>query len=523
MVATFVRLKLAILTNRVRRALQRPERVALSVVLLGFFVVTRVLAEISTVDWILAAPDAVDDGAAVGVAIALTAASLWLVFPLLGGQRATLPIGPMIVLPLTARQIAVGLFVSGLFGIGLVLTLAAFVLFAAAYHDDAGALLIGVVAAVAVTVQVVVLGRMMATLAEVMRRARHPRLAALGGTLMVVVVGGITAIAALRALGNGTGGALWNVARWLPPSMIVRAAPEAAMGDGGVAVLLIAAGSVFTVVVWVLWVKLIDVRVQMGAPAAAGHRTRDDPFARFGRWEPTGRLGAIAAREQAMMWRSPALIASKVIYVGFFGGILAVFVASAAPDGYAPLAALALSYPLLVQRTNQVAARARGRWISVVTPGPRWADVAGYDLAYAPSEAGLIVATALVIAGVTDSWAIAAPAVVLGLSLWLIGQAIIHVIPYRLATPPSWDVTADDDASRPSLLQVATTSMAFILAILPPAIVIIFGVADDGLVSLWIVVPVVVSYGLALWAGTLWWTASWLERHEADLQAQLRA
>ncbi|MEO1056670.1 MAG: hypothetical protein AAFY28_07120, partial [Actinomycetota bacterium] len=471
---------------------------------------------------ILDAPDAADDGVAVAVALALTASSMWLVFSLLGGQRATLPVGPLIVLPLKPRQIALGLFVSGLFGLGLVLTLAAFVLFAAGYYDDAGALAIGLVAAVAATVQVVMLGRMMTTMSEVMRRTRHPRLAVLGGTAMVVVVGGFTAIAALRALGNGTGGALWDVAQWLPPSMIARAAPEAAMGDAGLAVLLIVVGSVFTIALWLLWVWLIGVRVQMGAPAAAGHRTRDDPFARFGRWEPAGRLGAIAAREQAMMWRSPAALAARVIYVGFFGGILAVFIVSAAPDGYAPLAALALAYPLLVQRTNQVAARARGRWISVVTPGPRWADVAGYDLAYAPSEAGLIVATALVLAGVTDSWEMAAPAVLLGLTLWAIGQAIIHVIPYRLATPPSWDITAEDDASRPSLLQVATTSMAFILAVLPVAVLIIYGVADDGIVSLWIVVPVSVLYGVGLYAVTLWWTASWLEHHEADLQAQLR-
>ncbi|MEM9516068.1 MAG: hypothetical protein AAGA42_14545 [Actinomycetota bacterium] len=522
MVATFVRLRLTILANRARTALERPERVALMGVLIAFYAVTRVFAEISTVDWILDAPDAADDGTAVAVSIGLILTASWLAFSVLGGQRATLPLGPMIVLPLTAPQIAVGLFVSGLFGFGLVLTLGLSGLFAAGYYDDLTALLCGALAAIALTAQVMVLGRMVSTLSEVIRRSRRPRLATLGMAVVVAIIGGFTAIASLRALGRGDGGVVWEIAQWLPPSMIARAAPEAAAGDTALAVLLIAAGSVLTVALWMLWVGVIAVRVRMGAPAAAGHHTTDDPFVRFGRRLPGGRLGAIAAREQAMMWRSPAALAGRVIYVGFFGVIFGVMIASAAPDGYAPLAVLALTYPLVIQRSNQIAARARGRWVAVVTPGPRWADVAGYDLAYAPSEGGVIVGAAVIIAGVTDSWEMAAPAALLGITMWLVGQALIHVVAYRLVVPPSWDITADDDASRPSFLQVGITSLALILALLPVIVLIIYGIADDGIVSLWIVVPVSLLYGVALWAATLWWTASWLQRHEADLQAQLR-
>lgn len=523
MAATFLRLKATILANRMREALARPQHLFVVAVLFVIFFGSRAASSANSVTWLFDVPEQPDLGEARTVAVALLLTAAWLVLPLLGSRRASLPVAPMVVLPLRPAQMAVGLFVSGLLGLGALVTAGVLGTWAAAFYDDATALAVAVVAALALTVQLLVLGRMVATVSEVIARTHRPRLFFVASTLVVALVGLLAFVAADRALGGeDTSGAIATIGAWVPPSMIARAAVEAASGDSAVGIGLIAAGSVFTVVSWALWVWLIGRRIEMGAPASVTHRVQGDPFARFARAEPQNRLGAIAARERAMLFRSPVALASMVIYVGLLGFILAALFASALPDGYAPLGALAFVFPLIVRRVNQVAARARSRWISVVTPGPRWADVAGYDVAVAPFDLTLIVGAVVVIAGVTDSWEIAFSGALLGIAVWLIGQATIHVTSFRLAVAPSWDATADDDASKPSLLQTMATGLLLMIALIPVIAVIVLAVVDDGVLALYVAVPSSLVYGAALYALTLWWTASWLDRHEAELQAQLR-
>lgn len=524
MVATFVRLKLAILANRMRQALRRPERVIVTVLVFVMFLGSRALADANSVVWLFNASSQPDSGADRAIATALVLAAGWAVLPMLASRRASVPIEPLVVLPLRPRQIVAGLWFSGLVGAGAAATAALLGVLSASYRNDGSALAVAILASLALLVQVTVLGRMMISIQELGARSRHPRRSAALITLAVVALGALAAGAAYVALRN-TGTERWYVhlVEWSPPGLLGRSYAEAVTGDTWIALAMIAGSSVVTAVLWATWVWVIARRLEAGAPSAVARAAAGDPFARFARRGPAGRLGAIAARERAMFFRSARVLSSTIVYVGAFGGILAALVASAAPDGYAPLAAMALAFPLTVRRVNQVSARARGRWLSVVSPGPRWADVAGFDLAFAPFDVGLIVGTAIVVSTVTDSWDLAAPAALLGVAVWLVGQAVVHVTSFLFVQPQSWDSPDDAEAASPNLVQTMTTMAAFFVGVIPVVGLVVLGVADGGTVSMLVVVPVSVAYGVVLWWVSLRWTASWLERNEADLQAQLRA
>ncbi|MGD9751582.1 MAG: hypothetical protein AB7W59_11370 [Acidimicrobiia bacterium] len=304
MIATFVRLKLRLLRNQLRRGRQQVAGlvVVLALGLLGAGAASLVVAAGR-------AEPAVFADLCVLFAALLSAA--WLVLPIAAsGIDTTLDVGRLALLPLRGRTHAAGLLAASLVGVGPLATLVVQLGFVAHGVGPLGIAMVG--AAVTVqTVQVALLGRVAtATLGAMLQRRRTRELAFSLGVLLTGSVGfGAQVLSSsVRGVSSDALGRWAQRAAWNPFGLAGRAAAVAIdggdAGGGGVGWVLPAGGlllgalaiAALSARLW--WLLVVRELTTTAAPAGPSARRRSRLRAR-------SPVGAVLARELRYLWRHP--------------------------------------------------------------------------------------------------------------------------------------------------------------------------------------------------------------------------
>ena len=114
----------------------------------------------------------------------------------------------------------------------------------------------------------------------------------------------------------------------------------AAAGQGQAGTALAALGGSLFVIglgVW-LWTAIISRAMLAQDSSTIRASGTGDPFARFARWLPGNRRGAVAALELRLLWREPARLPGVIISTLVFGGVFTIIAAALFDLGTAGMA-----------------------------------------------------------------------------------------------------------------------------------------------------------------------------------------
>lgn len=320
--AVFVRLKLSVIRNGVRRSAGRTAAWAIGVAFAMLYALGIGAGMIAL------------RGHDYAPAAALTAALVlglgWAVVPLFffGGDD-TLDPTRLVMLPLRPRPLVTALLTSSLVGVGPLFTLlvATWAVVAVAHGGPAAAF--AVVAVVLLLATCVALSRAVAAANTRLLTSRRGRdLALLSG--LFVAVGAQLANLGLSALSSGHGlrrvTAVTSVLRWIPPAPAVDAVRSASRGDYPLASLQVAYAGLFLAAVLRWWYRSLvrlmvspDFSTIQGAspdtkPGSAGSRSAGSAGARSAVPLPmallpprlvAGRTATVMDRQFRYLWRDP--------------------------------------------------------------------------------------------------------------------------------------------------------------------------------------------------------------------------
>lgn len=508
MVGLFVRLKLRLLANGLRTS---PGQF---IGLLVGLVWALLMASFGTFGLTLLRGQeqlAADVGVLVFTAIAVA----WMLFPLfVFGSDETLDPARLALFPLRRRTLVAGLLAASAVGVPALATL--LLLLGALVGLSAGPLsvLIGAVAVVLQLAMCIAASRALScALSGVLRSRRGRDLGILVGVLLVFGVQGINVAfqrvsfegaaspQALLALLDRVASAL----RWAPPGAAAQAISNAAGGRPLLAAgeLALAAAAVGLLLWW--WIAALsraltgyDASTQ-ATTAGRGRRVTGGVAAVL----PTGRVGAVAAKELRYLWREPQRKASLIgaialaILVGFaFGGGQAQSVLVLGPS----VAAIVLG----LQAANQFGLDGPALWLHVVaTASARDLrnDIAGKNLALTLVALPLLAAISVAVGVIgTDVYgALAAFAVGCGMLGIGLGTASVTSVlaPYPVPERGTNVFRSPGAGTGPLVFAVSLGTM-LVCGVLGAPIVLWFVLAGPSL-PLLVTAP---AYGAAVaWAG----------------------
>lgn len=423
MVGLFARLKLRLIAGNLRGSTNRQVGFAVSVACalafgVGGFLLSAQLRAIA------------DDGVAPGVAvIAFTVLTIgWVALPVLAfGVDETLDPSRLALLPLTRRDLLVGMFTSSAVGLWPAATLLALLGLVVGVAPNPLSAVVGTVAALLQWTFCLVLARAVTTnLARALRSRR-------GRDFMLAIGVLITLLAQIPNLVlNGTLRASPDRAdydrvvdglAWGPPGAAARSL------DGGNPLALVPLALALVAAGW-WWLAALD-RVQVTADAST-----QATQVRRRRWNPAGQLGGVVVKELIYLRRDPrrtvGLVTSLVIAV--------MLTFSWGRDGSGPVAPVAFGALVLgMQNGNALGGDGAALWMNAVawrTPRDVRTDLAGRHLAYLlvalPTLAIMAIASALLSSSAGD----AVPAVLVGLGVLGValgvGAVTSVLLPYAL-------------------------------------------------------------------------------------------
>ncbi|MFF0202519.1 transporter [Streptomyces sp. NPDC005017] len=319
---TFVRLKLSLLRNGLRRSGGRLAAYVLSAVFVLLFGVAQLFG------LILLRGTAHAD--AVVVLLAAVLGLGWAVMPLFfpGGDE-TLDPTRLVMLPLRPMPLVRALLVASLVGTGPLFTLCLAVGSVIAVAHGGAAYAVAVVAVALVLLVCVALARAVAAANVRLLSSRKGRdLAVLSG--LVIAVGAQLVNFGVQRLGSGGLGQLdpfADVLRWVPPASAVGAVHSVSDGDYGTAAAQLAASAAAVVAALAVWAR--HLTRLMTAPdgstlQAADPGPRARPSTGLARLLPGGRTGTVMERGLRYIWRDPRTKAAWVTSLAI-GLIVPVF------------------------------------------------------------------------------------------------------------------------------------------------------------------------------------------------------
>ncbi|GGK65690.1 transporter [Sphaerisporangium melleum] len=393
----FVRLKLRLIAGNLRGDAMRQigfvfTLIAAAAVALGGFALIALLR--------FAPQDvAVDAGMVIFTVIAL----IWVVGPLLVfGVDETLDPARLVLFPLTARQMAVGMFAASATGPWPLASLIVLLGAVAGLARDVSGLLIGLVAVPLHLAFCLVASRTVTTALSRLLRSRRGRDLLAIGVVFVVLLSQVPNLVINRGVAGPPLELLAGLAalvRWSPPGM----AAHAIAGGGLLGLAELAAVGVLVIVLAAVWVAVLRrtlVRADSSTEAASVGRSR------FDRLLPGGPFGAVVAKELKYLRREPRGRMGWLSAVGVSTVLL--FSLSSGPGGLSG-ASLAIAVACLtalmlgLQGVNVFGIDGRALWMNaVVYSAPRdlRTDLAARHLAISlaagPAIAVLAVAGALV-------------------------------------------------------------------------------------------------------------------------------
>lgn len=425
----FLRLKLSLLASGLKRGWQA----ATGLIVAAVTVVP--LAGLAAVG-LFAAGRAGDAGGTVVPLVFAALAFGWVVVPpLMFGVDETLDPARLRLLPLSRRQLLVGLTVAGAIGIGPLATL---LLLGGAALGAASAPLPLLLAVVAVAAQLA----LCLVAARAVTTALSRRLRSRKGRDVTAIIAGLLGLVA-AGLGQ-VPNLLFNVADIEEnPQILLDALARAAdvagltpFGWAGRAVVAAADGAVVVALGWLVATVVAVVALArwwgaslehaMTAPAgdAAEEQQDEDLFPPVLRWLPRNRLGASAARELRYAWRVPQLRAQWVTLPVF--GV--AYVVLTVVFGWLGQQA-ALGVPLLVVFSgfgalNQFGADRGAVWLLLATGDDLRSDLAGKNLAAALLLMSFAVVLSLAVGAVSGGWVFVVPAILASLAVVAVGYGI---------------------------------------------------------------------------------------------------
>lgn len=509
----FVRLKARLLANGLRGGGRR----VLGTVLAAVYGAGLAVAGFAI---LAAAGNRPADGAVLAMLFGAALAVGWAVVPLLGfGSDETLDPARLELLPLSRRDLIVGLLAASLIGIGPVATLVALMGAVVGFAPlGPGAVLVAA-AALLQLILCVTLARAVVTALSAVLRSRRGRdvrvilvalVALLPQLLRFVFIPAHATLGGLRPVANVVG--------WLPIALPMRALVAAGRGRVLVALgeLVLSAAAVFALGWW--WARSLD-RMATAPEAPAPRRVARSPdgdhqarsldgdqqadplFGALLGWLPRNRAGAVAAREVRVSWRDPrrrVQIISTVLFPFFvMAGILARGVSHRPALVYAALLTIALGG---ARANNQLGMDGRAWWVHEASGADWISDLRGKNISLAFTSVPVAVVTAIILAALSGGWSQLLPVVLLAVALCGVELAIGNVVSIRAPWPvPSsrsnaWATTSGQGClvgliSLLALLVLGVLSLPSLIAVAlvpsAPGRVII------GLVS--------VVYGFGLW------------------------
>ena len=486
MVGIFGRLKLRLIAGNLRGSTGRQ---------LGFAVSVACALAFGVGGFLLAAQLRViaDDGVGPGVAvIVFTVLTLgWVALPVLAfGVDETLDPSRLALLPLTRRDLVVGMFTSSAVGLWPAASLLVLLGLVVGVAPDPLAGLVGVVAAALQWTLCLVLSRAVTTnLARVLRSRR-------GRDLMLVVGVLVTLLAQIPNLVlNGTLRAspdradfdrIVDVLAWGPPGAAART-----VGGGNPLGLVPLALAVLAVGWW--WMAALD-RVQVSVDAST-----QATEVRRRRWNPAGQLGGVVVKELTYLRRDPRRTVGLVTSV-----VIAVMVTfSWGRDGAGPVAPVGFGAVVLgIQNGNGFGSDGRALWMNAVawcTPRDVRTDLAGRHLAYllvaGPTLALMAVASALLSSSAGEIvLALLVGLGVFGIALG-VGAVTSVLVPYAL--PDRMNAFSSAAPGQGGAAFASSLSLLVVTSLLAIPIGLLAGLGAP----LWLMVAAPAYGALLAWAG----------------------
>jgi ABC-2 type transport system permease protein len=462
----------------------------------------------------------------------------WALLPLLtfAADSAVDP-AKLVLLPLRARQLAIGLFIASCVGLPPLATLAA-LSGAVVGFGPAGPGLVLVVLAVALEFTLCVLAaRALTTALSRWLRSRRVRdltivvvsLGALGLNLGIQVLVRSTHPARLadldwlRSLGRALG--------WLPPGLAARAMATAGRGGSLLVAGLELAGAAATALLLAWWWYASLRRVLTTVePSGKPQRVSGGEVSLFPRVTrrllPLDRRGAVAAKDLRYFARHPRL---RVLWLtaALFAVILPAFllVSRNGPREFAALGSLASLYMLNSGALNQFGADGPAYWANVAAGGGSRADLVGKNVALALPGFALVSLVSIALTAAGGGWVylpvtLCLAVGILGIMLGVADYVSIR-FPFALSNVSTnvWASQGAGAGCAVGLVQLLAMAIEGAL-MLPLGILLVVGL------TVWrpalaILCPFAVAYGYAFWRMGVHLGAEWLDAHQPELLAAL--
>ena len=488
----FIRLRLRVFVNGLTRG-SGAQR-ALSIVGLGFGLVLGVVGAMLFV----AARGSTNVGSAALLFVGLSALG-WLIFPvLLFSSDNTVDPLRFSLLPLRPGELVLGQLLAGMVsGASLfaVLTLGAA---GYAVSGSPATALLGVVAAVLTLLLLMVSSRALTTTIGGALRSRRGRdVALLTAALLAASVYPIQLAVQSFVAETGIEGVttLGRIVAWTPFGWPLAAVLDAGEGRWATAGLRLAGAVLLIVAVLAAWsravVRTLESPALSGSTASTGAGDLAPRWAR--RFLPTGRTGAVAAKELRYWWRDPrrraAALTALLIGVGF-----TIAPAISSGEGIGRRLAFAGIGPAVfatMNSANQFGLDGTAVWIDVAVPNAAGHQVRGRQLAVT-----LLVVPIVVIITIVGSLVVGAPvryAVgALGLCLAALGcgLAITSVIavlaPYAVPENPSNPFASGTGGGFTTFVYQLGGLLSQLVLLAPIAALVIWGIVGDVPGALWL-------------------------------------
>lgn len=338
----------------------------------------------------------------------------WIVGPLLYFRAdSTLDPAPLVVLPLTRRDLISGLTAASCVG---VIPLACFIGatgVVAGYAPRSPSALLVVAAVLVELAFCIIASRALSTFLAGLLRSRKAR----DLTVLITALLGLALRFASELVAyavdpkhKATVDRVASWVSWSPPGLAARAVVEASAGHPLRAVSALVASLGCVVIAAMAWSAALEHLMTSSdtttarRPDARAAALASPLFGRFLTWLPPNRRGAIAARELRYYWRDPKRRAAIVSFVpilllpaaGLFSGHL--------QKTYV-LGLAGLGYFITVTLDNQFGILGAGYAFQVVTAHDPEADFYGTTLAALVVSLGAVGAVTLVVAAILGAWA----------------------------------------------------------------------------------------------------------------------
>lgn len=432
----FLRLKLALLGSGFRRNWQQ----ALGLIV-GVVVALPLGASVGVLVAVLGRRGGLGLGA-LGIGLSVLLAG-WALIPLIAfGVDETLDPARLRLLPLTRRQLLVGLSVASSVGVAPLATALALAGVVAGLAPAGPGALVVVLAVSGHLALCVLASRALTTSLASRLRSRRARDAV---TFLFALLGasfGLLGQLPRLLIENAPGAdTLATLERWgeraslLPSGWAARAAVAGAQGAlvEGLAWVAGLAG-VCALLGWG-WMVALD-RAASQVAEGPGRGDDVDLYPRLARFLPRNRLGAAAARELRYAWRVPQLRIQWVFAV--LVGLVAIGLTAFFAPLDRPEAVLAATLPAGLQglASLNLFGADRAVWQLVAAESAGWRDLAGKNLAATLVLVPVTVVTALALAALTGGWALVPVAIPVALALLAvsfgIGDVTSVLAPQRL-------------------------------------------------------------------------------------------